>query len=814
MGNGIAGDGSLSDVGSSVGHQIVNDLSSVKADLRVDRMNPDTGRSAWGLCVCKVVTINYEDMFVTLRTVVGTSQEFQRIPVPMTFPGVGARHFFGAMPQEGDFCVCGWMAQDSEGAGGSAGTKIPVILSWIPHGVQMGQGWMVTQPFTSDEYNFGDPRDAAAVRGAFHQQRHKIRHLQPGNIVCSSAQGSDLILDEGVYLTNRRANEIRLRDQDQALVVRSLQQFHAMAGVRIYGGMAQRDATLLQPAMVSDGHYYEGGKLLEEGEPAGSGIWGEFPVRQITPSRILRQEVLPNGELTGTTEFDVPNNLDPYVLLSRGLIIDKNGRVLISSSGVESDDSAYYGGKAYYRVASKPSQFLIGNAAIGKTPAFSEYRIEVAHTSDGTLPVTEQTEGFDIDRLPKTPNPQTSSGVSSQVPVVEVVYGTVIGNDPFSSEGKKTYGLPLTASVFSSNGAVNPTISSALGLGVEKQLASLFRLQPMQALNTQGAWWGLRKDGVLVGSLKSIEASLSQGAKISTGAPISFEGGGISVISKAGGAADGSNTGININSETGGVNIFAGGTLGGASKAVGNMMSSEGGGDSPSVRVTGSVISLEGGKQVQAIAQDRIRLNTPKDLNLEGGGVVEIKGGSRMVLSADEIVFNTNGKIVHQQGGPKNSLVTNGPSREQSIQCTMPGVQDSYELPLLGSQEKKATLGDFICSVKAGNITHETIAGVVKLVSAANKVEVGGGSIDVVAALGPVSLQAIAGGVTVNGMTGVDIQTTGRVQIAATAGISLYAPCAKMGAVVTQSDIHPIIGQPLGSPLCGLMGATGVRVNS
>jgi len=172
-----------------------------KSKQEVARMSPDTGHSAWALVVCKVVTINYEDMLVTLRTVVGTSQEFNRIPVPLTFPGCGARHFFGAMPQEGDFCVCGWMPQSSEGAGKTVGTKVPVILSWIPHGVQMGQGWMVTQPFTSDEYDFNSDKLSKAVKGTFHQVRHKFRHMQPGNIVCSSAQGSDLVLDEGGFIS-------------------------------------------------------------------------------------------------------------------------------------------------------------------------------------------------------------------------------------------------------------------------------------------------------------------------------------------------------------------------------------------------------------------------------------------------------------------------------------------------------------------------------------------------------------------------------------------------------------------------------------
>ena len=798
--------------------------SAVKRQMegshRVERMNPDYGRSAWALVVCKVITVNYEDMLVTLRTVVGTSQEFNRIPVPLTFPGCGARHFFGAMPQEGDFCICGWMPQTSEGAGKTAGTKVPVILSWIPHGVQMGHGWMVTQPFTTDEYDFGSDKDAQAVKGTFRQTRHKLRHMQPGNILCSSAQGSDLILDEGVYLTNRRANEIRLRDQDQAFVVRSLQQFHAMAGVRIYGGMAQRDATLLQPTMVSDGFQYDGASLLSNGAMAPLGDWEGFEDNQLTPSRILRRPSLPDGTL-GPSAFDAPPNLDPYSLFSRGLIIDKasTGRVTITATGIESDDAAYYGGKTYYRVPylKKGAGSSTGpNAALGdRTKSFSEYRIEVAHHSDGTLPVTEQTEGFDANRLPKGANPQDASAMSSDIPLVEVVYGTVIGNDPYSSDGKLNYGCPLTASILSPDGEVSPRIMAARDdVGVKAQLASLFWLHPISSLGTRGAWWGVQKDGKFLASVTSVEANIANGGVVTSIKPIVFKGGGISITGTSGGAVDDENTGISLVSETGTVKIFGGGQAGGPTKQIDSMTSPDGGGGAPSVTIGGAVIKLDGSKEVQVIAADAIRINTPKDLKMEGGGVTEIKGGNRIVLQSDEIMLNSAGKFIMSHGGPKNSLPSNGACREQTITSTLPGVQDEYSIPVMGGQTKTATLGDFIQSVKAGNITHETLAGIVKLQAGVNKVEVGMGSVDVQATVGPVTLQALAGGATVMGSTSVSVTSVGTVTINGTAGISLIAAGTGLGPVVNGSDIHPIIGQPLSSPLCGFMGATGVRINS
>ena len=84
----------------------------------------------------------------------------------------------------------------------------------------------------------------------------------------SSSQGSDLVLNESVLLSNRRSNEIVLRDQDQAIVMRSLQQFHAMSGARVYGGMVQRDARSLPKEMFSDGIKWDSSIQLDgSGKP-------------------------------------------------------------------------------------------------------------------------------------------------------------------------------------------------------------------------------------------------------------------------------------------------------------------------------------------------------------------------------------------------------------------------------------------------------------------------------------------------------------------------------------------------------------------
>ena len=386
------------------------------------------------LGVCQVINVNYEEFFVTLRVILGNDFLNERVPVPLTFPGAGTRHFLGAMPTVGDYCICGWIPQDSIGTGlaNQKGTMTPVILAWIPRGAWLGHDWVFTSPLAENEKEM-TPKQQDELRGVYTQHRHKRLHMRPGDVVASSSKGSDILLNEGVYITNRRANEIRLRDQDQAFVVRSQQQFHTMSGARIYGGMVQRDAKLLQGSVVGDGKKRDGARQVDE---------NGNPVRHssLPLTRSIGLNFAPSIGAIGLDGALVPQ-----------AILQQHGLNLFSSASV-------YGGKPMYRVAIDTDNNSIDNTLGSEIPTFTEYRIEVNHYSDGLLPVTEQTEGLDVDR---------------EINLIEIAYGTVVGNDQIN-EGD-FYGKPIVASVFPT-----PRLSA-----IESQhslvdhLASLFRVNSL-----------------------------------------------------------------------------------------------------------------------------------------------------------------------------------------------------------------------------------------------------------------------------------------------------------------------------------------------
>ena len=88
----------------------------------------------------------------------------------------------------------------------------------------------------------------------------------------------------------------------------------------------------------------------------------------------------------------------------------------------------------------------------------------MSHTTDGTLPVSEQTDGFDVDSLEGGHNP-----------LVEFVLGSVVGNDPFGAD-RQSYGIPLGVSFRGGRGKLVSAISSEIG-----DQATLLKVNPTDA---------------------------------------------------------------------------------------------------------------------------------------------------------------------------------------------------------------------------------------------------------------------------------------------------------------------------------------------
>jgi len=775
------------------------DTSSLMAQQELRKASPDNN---YGLGIAKVTNLDYEGYLVTLRVLSGASGEYERVPVPLTFPGVGNRHFFGAMPQIGDICVVGWMTQNSASAKVPEGTKMPVILAWVPPGIGLGRDWVTSADTTSDEYE-ASPGDRSYREGSYTRVRHKLRHIQPGNVVASSAQGSDLVLDESVTLANRRGNEFRLRDQDQAAVLRALQSFQALAGARVYAGMVQRDAAILPTTMVSDGRLWDDGLQAALGQPLSDHalpLDPDSPGGHLTPAGNVHKSK-EEGGLTRSVLASSPY-LDPYQFLRYGGYINEFGNV--TDSLYQSD--AVYGGKPIYRVVSQSNK----NATLDPAAkTLTEYRVEVTHTSDGKLPVTEQTDMFDAERVPENDPRSGSSAMPLTAPYIEWVLGSVVGNDPFSIAGRQKYGLPLVAKVFEGN-VPNPRLepakitfpgSGAIPTPLLEQAATLFRLAPPLG-DLPETFVSFNKQGQLRASIggdpkgNAVEAFLNGGLKLGIAGKFSLLLDGHTELGTTGASS------LALTAEEGSVRIYGGGPLKTMEATMEALTGTgRGGGDVPSVDIeaktnarikAGGLVSLLGNEVTLSAAA----------VHVTGNEELSLDGVKRASISSESLQIQVNGKCQESYGGPKYLLPTNFPMHERTYAPTMPGFVCEKVLYVMGDREEEFLLGNHTTSVKVGNLTYQTLLGTWKAAAVGSSLSLGPTGIAATALVGTVSLTASAGTATMTGTAAASLIATGGVAtVRGSAGVYLGGPIfgTDMGPILCAGTREPFTGLPFGT---------------
>lgn len=773
------------------------------AQMRID--SADAERQ-WGLGVARVEALDYEGHTVTLRVLMGATNNERRAPVMMSYPAAGARHILGAMPEEGDLAVVGWMPQESLKP---STARAPVILGWLIPGIVSGRKWMTTAEFGDSELDSGNARQRDVLGAAHPRVRHKLRHMQPGNIIGSSAQGSDLVLDESAHLANRRGNEFTLRDQDQAAVTRALQRFDALAGVRAYHGMVQRDAMFLAPPMVGDGKDWAGPLQKIDGRPVPSNLMPDDPNAPegfLTPARVFGKRPGEDGNLiAGLYPFE--EHLDPYMFLQRGGFLNETGFVV----NPQPSSDAIYGGKGMYRVAAQKDV----NAVLSPdTPTLTEYRVEVTHTSDGRLPVSEQTDGFDAERLPST-DPETS-GSGPNRPFIEWVLGSVVGNDPYTGKGRTGYGVPLVPRVFTSGGVPMPRLepvplttsgkSDASPVPLGEHAATLFKIDPIDG--SPSTWWSVNKRGQLKGSIAgprnepSAELFLNGGLSLGMGGKLElFMQGGVSLGTK-------SKQSLHLQSDEGPVSIYGGGPVGGAEKA----SQQNGAGklsDLPSVDIhartnarirAGRKVLLKG--QVIETQSKRVVMSNLSNLDVDAAdGRVSIKCETFDIISS--------AKKTEQFSGPKNFIPTAGALHERTYTPSTPGLVCEAVNYTWGDREETFKLGNHTTEILIGNATYRTRAGSVKLQGVLSTLELSATGIEASAPVGTISLRANAGTARMSALAGVTIEATaGMATVRGGLGVVLRGPLygPDQGPILCAGSLEPFTGLPFATWNMGAKG--------
>ena len=780
-------------------------VGEIKAEMRgseVAASNPSRNWAELAISVGQVREIQYEDLKCTLLVITGESDYYEYAGVDLTLPGGGRRHFFGAVPERGDLCLVGWAARESSG---TASARTPVILGWVAAAPWMGHEWTPFARFSPGEF-LNTPKERAVAIGLAERVRFKLRHVGPGNVLCSSSEGSDLVLDDGVLLSSRRGSELVLRDNDSAFIARSVASYAVTSGTRVYSGPVAREARLLPPTVFSDGVWWDAPIPMTSaiGEPVGVGGLPSSPdtAGSLTPGLIFQRSRDSAGAVNSSSRFVsevggvIPASLDPFEFLSWGGYVDGSGYRGDADLGTESH---LYGGKPLYRVGVTPSAG--GLPVTGKVnavgvggEALTEYRVEVAHTSDGTLPVTEQTDGFDADRLPSSAVSDASRySLSPNRAFVEWVLGSVVGNDPFSTAGRPLYGVPLKPVVFGAGGA---GLVSGFGSVIGDHAATLLRgASPSGAAPS---WSSFTKSGAyraVVGAGGSaVEVSAVGSVRLDSGAGVQvFGGGGVGIRGEGEG-------GVSLTSRSSRVVIYGGGVgSGNPALDADNQVSS--GGSAPAVSVTGvgpvQVTSSEG----VTLAAPRISLRDAALIDLRAQSSVSISSGQQVSLTGLSYSASFTGGSSTVISGPAGFNPANGPSRDLQINATpatgnLGGTVDRYTCTYGDRTEEFTVLGSHSTTVNVGNLTYETRLGRFSALAGSSALELDSVSgLSVTVAVGDASSTVATGAYSVVAQQGVNVTSlVGSATVSGAQGVKLVSPGTVTGVILSGSDTDPLTG--------------------
>lgn len=390
-----------------------------KAPLLVDPRRPggsrrgslDSAEARSLLWVGRILHVDTETMVCSIQLETGGIGERHDVPLPGP-AGAGPRSWSGNIPERGTKVVLGWRRYDER-------AYVPYIIGFMTVGAFPGREY---EPFSTV-----DPEDAAeAIRVApeladdphvnLDVIRLKLRKAYPGDFLASASDGADFLLDRNAALQNRAGNEYILRDSDQTAVLQVVNEFTSNAAGYYRRGLIKRTAFNFLPDLALSG-------FDPSRDDYDAFVAGKFTVSEDSDGNPLRTLltkvgtdsaafsklrefglVNPDGTPVEPVPTDPADPFYPFVVLSDGQ-------------------------RASYSVLGEHE-----NSFADTDQCYVEDRTEIRHTSDGTMAVTEEGDGVQIDPIPPI--------------LIEDVKGTVVGNDPYTEAGRSLYGRILTMRVF------------------------------------------------------------------------------------------------------------------------------------------------------------------------------------------------------------------------------------------------------------------------------------------------------------------------------------------------------------------------------
>jgi len=358
----------------------------------------------YGLRIGIITRVDELSMKADLRILTGGGDAFE---IDLTQPMVGPRSFWGGVPELNSIVLVGYRHRHKQ-------VREACILGYIPVGNKSG---MRFDPYAPDDPTNIDPADAALYKKVIgNTVRHKRLKLSPGDVGGMSADGAELVLSRDIRMSNRAGDLFELRDAERSLVAQSIHRFESEAGVRRTSGPIRRGANFLPPDIFQ--------LDTTQNPPVPSNTLISAPAQTSNP---------PSNTTVRYFGTDDLQAAGPGALQGPNKFADATGKMLdIFNDTANNPPVTLTTGKRVFYPATTPAT-SVEDPNGGGPEAFTEQRVEMAHTTDLSQDVREEIDGFTV-------NPRRI--------YIEHVMGTLVGNDIFDGMGQRQYAKILRPKLF------------------------------------------------------------------------------------------------------------------------------------------------------------------------------------------------------------------------------------------------------------------------------------------------------------------------------------------------------------------------------
>lgn len=671
-----------------------------------------------------IMRVDEFNLKADVRVITGSEDRYE---LDLIQPMAGPRSFLGGIPEVGAMVVIGYRRRNKQ-------IYEAVILGYIPMGNKLGLRFDPFAPVPPGEIESGDESTVEQLYGP--TVRYKRIKGRSGDIVGMSADGAELQLSQDVRFINRGGDLIELRDVDRTLVTQAIHRVESDSAVYMFSGAIRRGAMNLP---------------LEVFEKDAKGKFTNVVRGQDT--RYFGQDDLAKAGVSGSTFIDPTTNK----------ALDR------INDETEFPSLTFSNGRQVFYASANPATNFEDPLNGGSLRAFTERRIEVRHDTDLEQEVLEEIDGFGIDR-PRA--------------YIEYVLGTLVGNDPFSTQGQRQYGKVLKPKIFetfdqrgvgtfSLEECLRPP-STTVDEAMTMAAAYLFKISPPRAASRNPFVVAVSKQGKLFANIPASSNENYSSKNIS--AEVNLEG----CLKAHIGANSPERYSIHLTCD-GGIFLDVG------SDATGQCITTN-------FRGAIKNIYRGGSNSIDDVAHS-IDIQGDAETNVSGTDLQVVKGSYQKTVDGSYTVKASTINLHGLNGFNSNVGGWN---------TTISGKTQNYYAMLY---QETVALGGKICTILAGGHVENILAGAktttvaagavaVNCPAGAYSVTVGTGAISITTAVGAVSLSTGLGAISMTAGLGAIAITAGlAMNLTATTIIMLTAPRVNIGGPAA------VLGVSRGTPM-------------